>query len=145
MTAGARFTAGSIPSQVARLMKPEDRKAAGIVLPEEAAAKHEARQKRELQRLCEQELSRRGIVYPHLSPRAREAAGWPDLTFALGGRPVAVQVRTKSGKLSPNEVELLAAMRANGWRVYVVRGLPGFDTFRDLLNGHRPKQWVPEA
>ena len=130
----ARYTAASIPAHVARMMRPEDRKAAGIVLPEEAQAKHEARQERELQTLCERELNRRGIAYLHLSPRARERAGWPDLVFVVEGIPYAVELKTAAGRLTPEQRQMLQGMAANGWRTHVVRD---FESFHALLTHRR--------
>ena len=83
-----------------------------------------------LQKLCEQELSRRNIVYLHLSPRAREKQGWPDLVFALNGVPIACELKSATGKLSSDQSKLFARMAANGWRTHVVRS---FDHFKNLL------------
>jgi len=85
---------------------------------------------KELQRLCEQELSRRGIVYLHLSPMAREKVGWPDLVFCANGSPRAVELKTTTGRLSPDQERVLSRMQANGWQTYVVRS---FDVFKSLL------------
>jgi len=85
---------------------------------------------KELQRLCEQELSRRGIVYLHLSPMAREKVGWPDLVFCANGIPRAVELKTATGRLSPDQERILSRMQANGWQTYVVRS---FDVFKSLL------------
>ena len=85
-----------------------------------------------LQTLCEQELSRRGIEYLHISHRAREKKGWPDLVFALAGRAVAVELKSRSGKLSADQERVLANMRHNGWAVHVVRE---FVSFVQILRG----------
>lgn len=119
-----------VPDRLARLMSPADRRALGTLLPEERAAKIEAGREAVLQRLCEQELSRRGIVFLHLSPRAREKKGWPDLTFALAGRPFAVELKMLGGRLSEDQQRLLARMAVNGWQTHVIRS---FDTFIALL------------
>ena len=86
---------------------------------------------RDLQRLCEMELSRRGIVYMHLSPRAREKAGWPDLTFANNGRPYAIELKGPVGVLADHQSRLLMAMAANGWQTAVVRS---YEQFRAILD-----------
>ena len=119
-----------IPGNIVRLMSPADRKALGILTPDERTAKADDRAEKELQRLCEQELSRRGIEYIHLSFRAREKRGYPDLTFALDGVPVAVELKSATGKLSPDQVKVMQRMERNGWRTHVVRS---FEQFRKII------------
>ena len=100
---------------------------------------------KDLQRLCEQELSRRGIWYLHLSPRAREKAGVPDLIFCapavvectdcMFGKawaPWAVELKTPAGKVSPEQRKTLADMETNGWRTAVVRS---YEEFRNVVFG----------
>ena len=96
-------------------------------LPADAPpGKADADQERELQRLCELELSRRGIWFLHLSPRAREKIGCPDLLFALNGVPHAIELKSKTGRLSDEQKTALEQMAANGWRTAVVRGYGQF-------------------
>lgn len=90
---------------------------------------------RELQQLCEQELSRRGIWCLHLSPRAREKAGVPDLIFAVDGVAFGVELKTATGKLSEAQKATLEHMAANRWRTAVVRS---FDEFRGLITTGQP-------
>ena len=111
-------------------MSPVTRQELGIKTPEERAAQAEAIAEKEIQGLCEQELNRRNIVYLHLSPRAREKVGWPDLVFALNGIPVAVELKTATGTLSKEQAELLQRMHLNGWETHVIRS---FDSFQTLL------------
>jgi hypothetical protein len=82
-----------VPEQIARCMSEADRAALGVKTSAECAADGAARMERDLQRLCEQELNRRGIAYLHLSPMAREKIGWPDLVFAVAGVPMAVELK----------------------------------------------------
>ena len=81
---------------------------------------------KELQRLCESELLRCGIEYLHLSYRAREKRGWPDLTFVSVGKPFAVELKTATGTLSQDQRQVLAAMECNGWLVRIVRAFNDF-------------------
>lgn len=129
-----RYTAGLVPDAVARLMRPADRRACGVRTPEERRAKADAGAERDLQRLCELELSRRGIQFLHLSPRAREKSGWPDLVFALPptGRFVAVELKTATGKTTPDQGVMLAALERNGALCAVVRG---YEWFVGVLEG----------
>lgn len=89
-----------------------------------------AKLERDLQRLCEHELTRRGIWFLHLSPKAREKQGTPDLLFALAGRAVAVELKTVDGKVSEDQARCHAEMLANGWAVAVCRS---FESFREIV------------
>ena len=105
------------------------------------SSKADDKAEKELQSLCERELSRNEIAYLHISFRAREKAGWPDLVFALDGRPIAVELKAKGGKLSPDQVKMLTMMKKNGWEVYVLRA---FQDFYDLLHGGTIPRWEAE-
>lgn len=92
---------------------------------------------RDLQRLCEQELSRRGIWYQHLSFRAREKAGIPDLIFATYDRnqgciPWAIELKSPTGRLSDAQKATLAQMEGNGWYIAVIRS---YEEFRRVVFG----------
>jgi len=95
----------------------------------------QSQDERALQRLCEQELTFRGIIYLHLSFRAREKVGWPDLTFALQGIPYVVELKTASGSLTKDQTHILADLKANGWRTHVIRS---YEAFTTLLSERKP-------
>jgi len=116
--------------------RPEDRTLTPLEIQQPTASDIKA--ERDLQRLCELELHRRGIEYLHLSPRAREKTGWPDLTFALRREPIAVELKSERGRLRDEQVTMLKRMKANGWRVYVLRDMA---VFVDLLNGEPIAEW----
>ena len=90
-----------------------------------------AKLERDLQRLCEHELTRRGIWFLHLSPKAREKQGTPDLLFALAGGAVAVELKTVDGKVSDDQARCHQEMTNNGWTVEVCRS---FESFRAILD-----------
>jgi len=113
-----------IPDNLVRLMSPADRAALGVETSAEAAARGEARREAELQKQVERWLMLHGIEYLHLSPRAREKAGWPDLVFAVQGQAVAVELKTATGMLSEAQEACLARLQADGWRVAVCRSVP---------------------
>jgi len=119
-----------VTDKIASMMSDADRKALKIALPAERREKAEAGVEKELQRLCEQELSRRGIMYLHLSFRAREKAGWPDLTFVIKGRPYAVELKTATGKLSGEQIDTMTIMTLNGWETRVCRS---FEKFVEII------------
>ena len=93
---------------------------------------HEGKEKL-LQLLCEAELSLRGCrVIHHLSNRARESAGYPDITACLEGIPIACELKVKGNTTSADQEATLAAMRLDGWNVRVCWS---FDDFREWLDG----------
>lgn len=95
-----------------------------------------------LQNDCENSLNYRTIAFMHMSIRAREKKGWPDLTFALQGRPIAVELKSSTGKLSQDQIDMLTRMKQDGWEVYVIRS---HEVFLDLLSSSKTiKQWSPE-
>lgn len=108
--------------------------------------KEDVKNERELQSLAELELHRKDIAYLHLSPKAREKKGWPDLTFCFWRNyvlfPCAVELKSAGGKLSKDQVDCLSRMKRNGWRVYVIRSLV---TFVDLLNSNPVEEWHEET
>ena len=88
----------------------------------------------ELQQLCENELRRRRIAFLHLSPRAREKEGWPDLVFAIEGKATAVELKSSDGVLSEAQIKLHRELRASGWDVFVFRT---FEPFHVLVRNVR--------
>lgn len=129
----------AITDQIARLMDPADRLALQLETAAEAASRGDAYRERDLQRQCEALLQYRGIRYLHLSPRAREQAGWPDLVFCVAGKPFAVELKAPGGRLSDDQRECMGAMQRDGWHTYVCRT---FAEFRDVLD-NEPKGWQP--
>lgn len=142
-----------IPPNITRLMSEKDKKELGVV-PQ--GQKAEIKLEKDLQKLCEQELSRRNIEYLHLSPRAREKVGWPDLTFARRifvtgvyyrkagevqefALPVACELKGPDGKLSEEQIMCLSKMKDNGWTTFVCRT---FDEFVGIFKG-TTKEWKP--
>jgi hypothetical protein len=128
--------ANELPDNILRCMSTEVRKSLGLVTIQEAQQSHDCERESILQAMCEAELSRRRVVYLHLSPRAREKAGWPDLTFVVDngphGHPIpwAIELKAKHGTLSTDQETMLAAMKLNGWSVAVVRS---FDEFKQTV------------
>ena len=111
-------------------MSSVDRKMFGVLLPEERIKKLEAQSEKKLQSMCESELNRRNIVYLHLSFRAREKIGWPDLVFCINGKPFAIELKTTNGKLTLEQINLHIRMADNGWNTKVVRS---FDEFLIII------------
>lgn len=91
-----------------------------------------SRPEREMQAALSNWLTQHGIVSFHLSPRAREKVGWPDLTFAVAGHPLAIEIKSASGQLTQDQRRVMRAMAGNGWQVYVFRPAGDEPEFRVL-------------
>jgi len=100
-------------------------------------SKQDEKDEKELQRLCELELSRRGIWFLHLSPRAREKAGTPDILACVNGVAFACELKSASGKLSEEQKATLQQMAGNGWHTVVVRSMRQFVEELDKVGGKR--------
>lgn len=93
--------------------------------------KGDAEAEKDLQRLCEQELSRRGIWYLHLSPRSREKVGCPDILACVNGNAFACELKSATGRLSDEQKSTLELMASNGWKTHVCRS---YQEFIEALN-----------
>ena len=49
--------------------------------------------------------------------------GWPDITIAWQTRGYAIELKTKSGSLSPEQRDMHARLKKAGWQVAVCRSL----------------------
>jgi len=130
MTRAPAFKPHELPDAWRRALSADIRRDIGVETDAEGADRVKAGHERELQSLCETELIRHGIEHLHLSPRAREKKGWPDLTFACNGVPVAVELKTEKGRLSDAQKAVKGRMEANGWRYHICRS---FSAFRGIL------------
>lgn len=63
------------------------------------------------------------FIRPDMRKKSPLPPGWPDLTFAYRGVPIAMEVKTTAGKLSPDQVTMHPKLATNGWRVIVVRSV----------------------
>lgn len=96
-------------------------------------AKTQSLVERELQNQCEALLRRNGVEFLHLSFRAREKVGWPDLVFVLpspipqrAGTPYAIELKSATGELTDDQARVLERMERNGWSVAIVRSYDEF-------------------
>lgn len=121
-----------LPPNIVKCMKLEDRKALGVLTIEESKGKASDKAERILQSECETWLRLNHIEYLHLSHRAREKEGWPDLIFANPfdeGRCYAAELKSSTGECSPEQVQCLAKLRFNGAAVEVIRSTSRFIAF----------------
>lgn len=123
-----------IPPNLLRLMSKADRESCGQgnELPEEIAVKIEARAEKELQREIAQYLRLQGIQFinPPMNKRSMLPEGWPDFSLAYKGKPIALECKTATGKLSREQAAMHLLLMADGWTVKTVRSL---DEVRNLL------------
>lgn len=121
------FSSRSLPPNVLRCLPVADRRRLGKagLLPEEALAKEEVRAERDLQRLVANLLRLRGIPFnaSRMDRRTTCVSGWPDFTLVTKGVPMAWEVKTKKGQLTPQQERLHILMQACGWRVSVIRSI----------------------
>lgn len=135
---------GEIPDNVLKCMRPEDRKAIGLHTVEEYTEKACVEYERKLQAGCENYLRLHGIEFLHISMRAKEKIGWPDLIWAdpnsgdddepysgnfNNGRFCAVELKSATGKVSKDQQRILGNLEKNGARVAVIRSLQDFIKF----------------
>lgn len=79
------------------------------------------------------------FIRPDMRKKSPLPPGWPDLTFAYRGVPIAMEVKTTAGKLSPDQVTMHPKLATNGWRVIVVRSVADVQVlFRSIDSEPRP-------
>lgn len=127
-TRAAMINPQAIPEKMLKLMRPDDRKPlgkAGRTMPE-IVAENDAKAEKAIQGHIANYLNLHTIEFirPPMNKKSILPKGWPDFTLAYKGTPVGLEVKTPIGKLSSDQVERHAAMRKNGWRVEIVRGVP---------------------
>lgn len=128
-----RFRAVEINGKLAGMMPEKDRKEMGIETDAERSARLEREDEDALQEECENILALRiGMdAFLHLSKRAREKSGWPDLVFPLRGKFVAVELKARNGVVSEDQKRVLGDLMAQGAHVHVVRRFLDFKAILD--------------
>lgn len=102
----------------------------------ERQAREDLKLERELHKLICLELSRREIVFIHsrTDRKATIGVGLPDFCFVIRSIPIAVEVKTESGKLTPEQVSTRLKMIENGWQYFIVRS---FTDFAEVMRWHQ--------
>ena len=93
------------------------------------------RLERDLLRQCCHDLSRLDVPYLHLSPKAREKAGWPDLCFAYKGRAFMIELKKAKGVVSDAQKATLAKLAKQGAVTAVVRNFSEWRTVTGITGG----------
>src|SRR5687768_11329105 len=130
-----------LPESTLRCMSPEDRRQLGKggLTAAEATAKAEARNEKELQRQIYQFLRQRGYVAfrSRTDKRTTNNIGTPDFLLSVHGKSVALEVKTATGKTSPEQDRLHEQMvnSQNGWSLWVVGDVESVKRILDRLEG----------
>lgn len=95
-------------------------------LPRRRDRSQDEEREADLQRAAEGWLDFRLIYYHHDRDRRGDEAGVPDLLICHEGQFVAVELKAKRGKLRPEQLQAMAAIRRAGGRVFVARSLEEF-------------------
>ena len=105
---------------------------------------------------CRMLATRRGVAIilhvPNSAAKCKGMADLPDLMFSVirhrcGVTPVpvaipcAVELKTKTGRLSEGQQQTLAALRSDGWVTAVIRDA---EKFLEFLGGPMDREWPQE-
>jgi len=120
----------SLPDSVLRLVSPAERRAAGLPPPtievaSRAAAKSNLNRERDLQIQIVSWLRIRGhtVMWSAMHRKLTCTVGWPDITFAVKGRAVALEAKLPGESLSEDQITIRKGMIADGWHYSVVTSL----------------------
>lgn len=120
-------------------MKVEDRRMLGLQTAPPATSTTKNKPEKQLQRDCENWLRLKGYEFLHLSPRAREKIGWPDLVWpdpARRGQFCCAELKTATGQLSEEQENVLRNLAKCGARIGIIRSLQEFIVFAEgTFNG----------
>lgn len=117
---------GLIPDHILRLMNRKDRpKGPSGKTNEELMEARAVESEKELQSQVAALLRIRNIVFDvdRMDKRRGGTVGWPDFTFAIGGKACAIELKRKGGKLSLQQERTIGMMMRNGWSVVVCDNL----------------------
>jgi hypothetical protein len=106
-----------VPSHIARLMSPDDRKANGIETPEEEAQRHNLTLERDIHSLFGSWLYRHGFEdYYHSDPVRRPTikAGLPDFGVYRDSRIIFIEIKVGKNDLSESQEIVFQRMGDKG-------------------------------
>ncbi len=111
-------------------VSPADRKTAGLPPPiSELAAKSVAKsylkREKELQNQIVSWLRLRNVtvLWSRMDRRLTATIGWPDITFAVKGRAVALEAKLPGCEPTEDQRRVMAGLSSDGWAVKVVHSL----------------------
>ena len=116
-----------LPEHFLRALPPEERKRLGVRVSWPASAKHpsHAAQERKLKALVVNFLNLRGawIFHQSMSKKTGGRPGVPDILCCYRGRFIAMELKVRSSKLSPEQEREAERLRNSGGVFVVVRRL----------------------
>ena len=132
------------PTHFLEKIDPKDRKRMGKsgLTQKEIEAKIEYKNEAELQEQIRSLLVQYGVKFIVRQPMNKKSnliPGTPDFLFVYLGTPVAIEAKTLTGTLSPDQRALLPYIYQDGWTVLIARKL---EEVRELMDGilHRHNQ-----
>lgn len=64
-----------------------------------------------------------GVINPPMNRRSTLPSGWPDITFAYRGKPVALEVKLPGKNAEPHQIQCHERLRTDGWLVMIVHSV----------------------
>ena len=120
----------NLPDTVLRLVSPADRKAAGLPPPmadivKAKVAKSDLKRERDLQIQVVSWLRLRGhtVMWSAMHRKLTCTFGWPDITFAVCGRAVALECKLPGEQPTEDQKRVMAGLAKDGWAVKIVHSL----------------------
>ena len=131
-----------LPDNILRKMSAADRSKlgkAGRTYSEVCAAKA-VRNEADLQKQVRQLLNLNccAVLQAPQGKASRMPAGWPDFTFSLNGRACAIECKTATGVVSPDQDAMIRKMVQDRWLVCIARSLNDAATFVKQIKHQTP-------
>lgn len=131
------YNSQALPEHVLKRMNPADRpRGVAGMLRVEIDEKNDKKTEKEIQSQISGLLRIREIVFyqSRMDKKPTVAIGLPDFAFTYHSIPIALEVKTSIGKLTEEQTETHKNMRANGWKVFVVRSVQEAKTVLDSIS-----------
>jgi hypothetical protein len=116
-----------LPDNILRRMSKSDRAAMGKSgrtmdeVTEQAEVRNEAQLQKQVRQLLN--LNCCAVLQAPQGKASRMPAGWPDFTFSLNGQACAIECKTKTGVVSPDQDAMIRRMVQDRWQVCIARSL----------------------
>lgn len=108
---GVKWTQADLDAHRAKLQP-------GIITPVKVN-KADAKLEKQLESMVENYLRVNEYEFLHLSFRSREKKGWPDISTVINGVPLFIELKSATGKLSEDQIRVLAKLKDQGAWVVV--------------------------
>lgn len=123
---------GPIPDNILKRMSKADRpKGKAGLTNAELSERNAVKLERELHDQVAALLRLRGVAFCHsrMDRKSTITEGWPDFTFAIDGKPCAIECKRPGEKLSEVQDCVREDMLANGWFYCIAYSLDDVKTF----------------